>query len=453
MAWALAWPERAWAVEGAAGLGCLLARQLVAAGEQVVDVPPKLAARVRLLAAGDVNKNDPNDARSVAVAALRSKAPRPVLAEDHAAVLKVWAKRHRDLSWARNQAACRLHAVLCDLVPGGVPDEITAARAEAIPGQIRPWNAAATARRELAAEFLEDIRRLDAQRRAAKNKLAAAVKASGTSLTRKVFGAGPVIAATVIGDVRQVFRFPSRDHFAAYNGTAPAEVSPGNRKVCRLSLRGNRRLNHAIHMAANTQIRHKHSDGRACYERKIAEGKTHKEALRCLKRRISDAIYAALVADARQAAAARPGGPGGQPGNLSVSGAAGSHPKRRLFGQATPGPDSTLRPAAEPMAEASSLAADPAQQAAGRSAASSQLRVLRAGRPGVKMERPAGRTTLTPGRPAGQWPSEQAGGGTQPPGHHPAPPTPATAADGSSHATPARNRGPKSISKKPSGTP
>ena len=93
-------------------------------------------------------------------------------------------------------------------------------------------------------------------------------------------------------------RFPTRDHFAAYNGTAPAEVSSGDRKIYRLSLRGNRRINHAIHMAAITQIRHSHSDGRAYYEKKIAEGKTHKEALRCLKRKISDAIYARLRADA-----------------------------------------------------------------------------------------------------------------------------------------------------------
>jgi transposase len=97
LAWAAAWPERTWAVEGAGGLGHLLAQQLVAAGERVLDVQPKLAARVRLLAAGDVNKNDPNDARSVAVAALRSPACPPVRADDHAAVLKVRAKRHRDL--------------------------------------------------------------------------------------------------------------------------------------------------------------------------------------------------------------------------------------------------------------------------------------------------------------------------------------------------------------------
>jgi len=344
LAWAAAWPERAWAVEGAAGLGQLLAQQLVAAGEQVLDVPPKLAARVRLLQAGDTNKNDPNDAFSVAVAALRSPAPRPVLAEDHAVVLKVWAKRHRDLARLRNQACCRLHAVLCDLVPGGVRKEISAAQAARILEQVRPSDAVAGARCELACEFLDDMRRLDAKLRDTKRKLAAAVRASGTSLTG-LFGVGPVIAGTVIGDVRQVFRFGSRDHFAAYNGTAPVEVSSGGRQVYRLSLRGNRRLNHAIHMAAVTQLRHKHSQGRAYYDKKLAEGKTHKEALRCLKRRISDAIYAALVADARQAAAACPEGPGGQPGNHSVSRAASSHPKRRLFGQATPGPATTLRPA------------------------------------------------------------------------------------------------------------
>jgi transposase len=109
--WARAWPERAWAVEGARGMGHLLARQLVTAGERALDVQPKLGARVRLLAAGDVNKNDPNDARAVAVAALRSPGAE-VRADDHAAVLKVWPERHRDLGRLRTQAACRLHAVL-----------------------------------------------------------------------------------------------------------------------------------------------------------------------------------------------------------------------------------------------------------------------------------------------------------------------------------------------------
>jgi transposase len=343
VAWAAAWPERTWAVEGAAGLGRLLARQLVAAGERVLDVQPKLASRVRLLQAGDTNKNDPNDALSVAVAALRSKTARPVMAEDYPAVLKVWSKRHRDLARLRNQVACRLHAVLCDLVPGGHPKEISAAQAARILEQAPPSGAIDRARAELAAEFLEDMRRLDAQLRDTRKKLAAAVRASGTTLTQ-VFGVGPVIAGTIIGDVGDVARFPGRDHFAAYNGTAPVEVSSGNRKVYRLSLRGNRRINHAIHMAAITQIRHRHSDGRAYYEKKLAEGKTHKEALRSLKRRISDAIFARLQADARQAAEASVAGPGGHLGNDSASSAASSHPARQLFGQATPGPGTTIRP-------------------------------------------------------------------------------------------------------------
>ena len=110
--WAAAWPERTWAVEGAGGLGHLLAQQLVAAGERVLDVQPKLGARVRLLATGASNKNDPNDALSVAVAALRSRTRREVSADDHAAVLRVWSRRHRDLGRAKNQVACRLHAVL-----------------------------------------------------------------------------------------------------------------------------------------------------------------------------------------------------------------------------------------------------------------------------------------------------------------------------------------------------
>jgi transposase len=343
VAWAAAWPERTWAVEGAGGLGHMLAQQLVAAGERVLDVQPKLASRVRLLQAGDTNKNDPNDALSVAVAALRSRNWRQVITDDDAAVLKVWSKRHRDLARNRNQVACRLHAVLCDLVPGGHPKEIYAAQAARILERADPSGAVGLARAELAAEFLADLRHLDDQLRQTKKKLAAAVRASHTSLT-DIFGVGPVVAGTIIGDIGDVSRFPGPDHFAAYNGTAPVEVSSGNRKVHRLSLRGNRRINHAIHMAAITQLRYKHSPGRAYYDKKTSEGKTHKDALRSLKRRISDAIFARLQADAHQAAAARANGPGGQPGNDSDSSAASSHPERQLFGQATPGPATTLRP-------------------------------------------------------------------------------------------------------------
>ena len=313
LAWAAPWPQRTWAVEGAGGLGYLLAQQLVAAGEPVLDVPPKLAARIRLLGSGATDKNDPNDARSVAIAALRSAACPPVRADDHAAVLKIWAKRHRDLSRARNQVACRMHAVLCQLIPGGVSKRITAGQAAAILEQAEPRGAAGMARWVLAEQFLTDLRRIDIQRRDVHKKLAAAVRASGTTVT-EIFGVGPAVAAAVIGDVRDISRFASPDSFAAYNGTAPVEVSSGSRVVHRLSLRGNRRMNHAIHMAAVTQIRFQDSKGRAYYDKKMAEGKTSKEALRALKRQVSDALYRRMKADARRAAASA-ADPGGHRGN------------------------------------------------------------------------------------------------------------------------------------------
>ena len=224
----------------------------------------------------------------------------------------------------------------CGLVPGGVAKAITAAAAARLLDSIVPAGAVDAARRELAAAFVEDLRRIDAQLRQTRKTLTTAVQATGTSLSG-LFGVGPVIAAAVIGDVRDVSRFPSRDHFAAYNGTAPIEVSSGQRTVYRLSRRGNRRLNHAIHMAAVTQVRHRHSRGRAYYDKKLAGGKTPKEAMRSLKRQVSNAIFARLQADARRAAV-RVQGPGGQPENDSIASAAGLHPAGRLFGQVTPGP-------------------------------------------------------------------------------------------------------------------
>ena len=353
VAWAASWPERTWAVEGAGRPGYLLAQQLVAAGERVLDVQPKLGAAARGARCSwrpaRRSKNDPNDARSVAIAALRSASPRQVRGRNHAAVLKVWSKRHRDLGRTRTQVACRCTPCSASCIPGGIAKEIVAAQAANVLEGIEPSGAVDVARCELAAEFLDDLRRIDAQLRDTKKRLTAAVRASGTTLT-EVFGVGPVIAATVIGYVADASRFPSRDNFAAYNGTAPTEVSSGNRKIYRLSRRGNRRLNHAIHMAAVTRIRHpdcappQRRPG-LLRPQKLAGGKTPKEALRSLKRRISDAIYARLQADARRAAAfARTRGPGGRPGNDSVASAAGSHPGNRLFGPATPEPATTLRP-------------------------------------------------------------------------------------------------------------
>jgi transposase len=119
-------------------MGRLLAQQLVAGGERVLDMQPRLGARVRLLAAGNTNKNDPNDARPVAVAALQSPGCREVRADDHAAVLKAWSKPHRDVGLTRTQIGCRLRAVLCELIPGGVPKAIIAAHAARLLASIAP---------------------------------------------------------------------------------------------------------------------------------------------------------------------------------------------------------------------------------------------------------------------------------------------------------------------------
>src|SRR5208282_201264 len=260
------------------------------------------------------------------------------------------------------------------------------------------------ARCELAAAFAEDLRGIDARIRETRKKLTGAVQAAGTSLTG-LFGVGPVIAAAVIGDVRDVSRFPGRDHFAAYNGTAPIEVSSGPRKACRLSRRGNRRLHHAIHMVAITQVRHRHSEGRAYYDKKLAAGKTPKEALRALKRQISNAIFACLQADARRAAAPAKS-PGGQQGNDSVASAAGLHPRHRLFGQATPGPGHHTTTAA------GNPAPGPASQdrsgAPGRAGHSPVAATLPSAKPQVQVERPQRSEDERPGGAARRRPQSAA---------------------------------------------
>lgn len=290
-------PQRRWAVESANGWGYLLSQQLLAAGEVVLDVPATLAARVRLLGSGRSAKNDPNDARSVAIAALRTPGLAVVARTDHREVLRLLAKRSHDLSRARTRVACRLHALLAELHPGGLAGEIYVSKARQLLAQIVPQTAVAAARKQLAADHVEDLGRIDAQMRVARQRIQDAVAASGTSLT-ELFGVGPIVAATIIGYTGDVSRFGTRHQFAAYTGTAPVEMSSGGRIVHRLSRRGNRQLNHAIHIAAVTQIRYSHSPGRAFYDGKLAEGKTPKEALRALKRRISDAVYRQLKTDA-----------------------------------------------------------------------------------------------------------------------------------------------------------
>lgn len=293
--WAIDFPDRLWAIESANGLGHLLAQQLLAAGEAVVDVPPTLAARVRVLGSGKSQKNDPNDALSTAIAALRAPRLRSVARDDHGAILRILADHHHDLGSLRTQAICRLHALIRCLIPGGTATRLTADRAAGELRKVKPQTSAEAERKRLALSHVADIRRLDAEIADSKARIVTAVRASGTSLV-EINGVGPIVAAFIIGHSGDVSRFKNRDHYASYNATAPIEASSGPKTRHRLNPRGNRQLNHAIHVIAVVQIRHP-SEGRRYFDRKVAEGKSNKEALRALKRQISNVVYSHLVID------------------------------------------------------------------------------------------------------------------------------------------------------------
>jgi transposase len=293
--WAKRFPERRWAVENAGGLGRYLAQRLAASGESVVDVPPKLSARVRVLSSGNARKNDELDALATALAAWRNERLATVDPEADSEVLRLLSERREDLVAERTRALNRLHGLLRDLVPGGVAGTLSTQRAARIMRSVRPQGASACVRRRLASEILRDIRTLERKIADLNERIEDEIEASGTTLT-EIFGLGPILAAKIIGTVGSVARFPTKAHFASYSGTAPVESSSGEVVRHRLSLAGNRHLNNALHMVAICQAR-SDARGRAYYRKKIAEGKSRKEALRCLKRRISDAVFKSLMAD------------------------------------------------------------------------------------------------------------------------------------------------------------
>jgi len=293
--WAAAFEPRVWAVEGANGHGALLAQQLVASGERVVDVPAALSARARLLDSGHKDKTDAHDARSAAIVALRHRKLRTVALEDDRLVLRLLARRHHQLTAARTRAICRLHAVLAEMLEGGLSKNLSARRAADELRRLRPHDAIGIERKRIAVEFLEEVRRVDRALVELHERIDHAVKAACTSVTN-VFGVGPIVACYLIGYSGDVRRFPTAGHYARYNATAPIAASSGPKVRHRLNPNGNRQLNHAIHIAALGQISHD-TPGRAYYLRKQTQGKNRKEAMRCLKRRISDAVYRQLRTD------------------------------------------------------------------------------------------------------------------------------------------------------------
>ena len=205
--------------------------------------------------------------------------------------------RRDELSRQRIQTVNRIHRLLAELVPGTKKKDLSAQQAKAILATVRPRDIAGKTRRRMAVELIEDLVRIDRRLKAMKAEQAAAVRDRGSGLM-DLYGVGPAGAARILADVGDVARFADRNRFASWTGTAPLDASSGEQIRHRLSRAGNRRMNHVIYIVAVVQIRND-TPGRDYYRRKLAAGKTPLEALRCLKRRISDAIYRQLLADAR----------------------------------------------------------------------------------------------------------------------------------------------------------
>jgi transposase/uncharacterized protein YuzE len=205
------WDCRQWAVEGCRGTGRSLAQRLVADGETVLDVPAKLAARVRVYSQGHGRKTDRDDAVSIGLAALDGSGVAAVAPDDVPVSLRLLCDRREELCALRTQAVCRLHRLLAELTPGGMRRELTAGKAEALLARIRPADDVARIRLQLARDHLGDIRALDGRLKTAAAQISDLVAATGTSLT-SLFGVGPVIAGRILaeaghqGQVRQLQR-------------------------------------------------------------------------------------------------------------------------------------------------------------------------------------------------------------------------------------------------------
>ena len=338
------YPDRVWAVEGSNGAGRPLAQRLLADGEHVVDVPAKLSARARELDTGHNRKTDAHDAHAVAVVAVRTAGLRVLAYNAQLEALRLLVDRRDELSKTRVQAANRLHRLLAELVPGQGKKNITTGQAKTILASVRPRDVAGKVRRRLATEQVTDLVAVEKKIKTLTKELKEMVLDSGSTLM-ELPGVGPVVAARTLADTGDVARFTDRNRFASWTGTAPIEASSGEIARHRLSRAGNRRMNHMTYIAATTQIR-LDTPGRAYYRRKLAAGKTRAEAMRCLKRRISDALYRQLRTDAKRASAQRiEAGPGGHRGASHKSSAAGSHPHTGTSDQPLPGPAPTTLPA------------------------------------------------------------------------------------------------------------
>ncbi len=299
------WGQRVWAIEGCQGIGRHVANRLLADGEEVVDVPPKLSARARVFTTGQGRKTDATDAHSVALVGTPMAGLRPVVNDEQLAVLRLLVDRRRALGEDHTRIVNQLHALLLELVPGGAKKNLSAAQAKALLATVRPRDVAGKARRRVAAELVADLERIYKRKKAADKELKELVAATGTSLMG-LHGMGPSGAARLIVEVGDITRFATRAHLASWNGTAPIDASSGDVVRHRLSRAGNRQINRVLHIMATVQLRNP-TEGRAYYDRKVASGKGSMEAMRCLKRRLSDIVYRHMLDDAIRNSVTGPG--------------------------------------------------------------------------------------------------------------------------------------------------
>ncbi|MCH9735000.1 MAG: IS110 family transposase, partial [Actinomycetia bacterium] len=272
------WPHADWAIEGATGLGAPLTTRLRDDRFDVVDVPAKLATRVRVLSTGHGRKNDNADAVSVGIAALSSRTLTTVAVDTATTALRAIVEHRDDLVKTRTQTINRLHVVLTHLIPGGAPRALTADRAAGLLRGIRPRDTAGKTLRGLAVDLVAEVRHLDRCITKAADDIEAAVTTSGTTLT-ELSGIGALTAGKILSRVEPITRFRSAAAFASYTGTAPIDVSSGDVVRHRLSRAGDRQLNYCLHVMATSQIRHD-TPGRNYYLRKRSQGKGHNEAMR-----------------------------------------------------------------------------------------------------------------------------------------------------------------------------
>jgi len=334
------WADRVWAIEGCNGIGRHLADRLLADGEQVVDVPPKLSARARVFATGQGRKTDATDAHSVALVGTRMAGLRPVVNDEQLALLRILVDRRRALGEDHTRMVAQLHRVLLELIPGGAKKHLSAAQAKALLATVRPRDAVGKARRRVAAELISDLERVYRRSKEADKELKELVASTGTGLM-DLHGIGPSGAARLLVEVGDITRFPSKGHFASWNGTAPIDASSGDQIRHRLSRAGNRQINRMLHIMATVQLRNP-TEGRAYFDRKKAAGKTSMEAMRALKRRLSDIVYRCMINDAiTHAISGQETGPGGHRGTTPDSSATGSHPHTGTSDKPLPGPATT----------------------------------------------------------------------------------------------------------------